>query len=94
VLCCRTGCAPSVSLLPFVTAVEARDFLLKAGPKTQKLPVEPEQAVTKSNRAYAVSSDINERPGGVVTPSFFARSLRMATDLDFEILNFLSASDQ
>jgi hypothetical protein len=41
---------------PIAEEDEARDFLLKTGPKTQKLPVEPEQAVTKSNRAYAVSS--------------------------------------
>ena len=34
-----------------------RDFLLKTGLKSDFGPVEPEQGVTKSNRAYAVSSD-------------------------------------
>jgi hypothetical protein len=41
---------------PIAEEDEAFDFLLKTGPKTQKLPVEPKQAVTKSNRAYAVCS--------------------------------------
>jgi hypothetical protein len=35
----------------------ARDFLLKTGLKSDFGPVEPEQGVTKSNWAYAVSSD-------------------------------------
>ena len=39
-------------------ADEPRDFLLKTGLKSDFGPVEPEQGVTKSNRAYAVSSDI------------------------------------
>jgi hypothetical protein len=34
-----------------------RDFLLKTGLKSDFGPVEPEQGVAKSNRAYAVSSD-------------------------------------
>jgi hypothetical protein len=34
-----------------------RDFLLKTGLKNDFGPVEPEQGVAKSNRAYAVSSD-------------------------------------
>jgi hypothetical protein len=34
-----------------------RDFLLKTGLKSDFGPVEPEQGVAKSSRAYAVSSD-------------------------------------
>jgi hypothetical protein len=34
---------------------------LKTGLKSDFGPVEPEQGVTKSNRAYAVSSDILQR---------------------------------
>jgi hypothetical protein len=36
----------------------ARDFLLKTGLKIDFGSVEPDLSVTKSNRAYAVSSDI------------------------------------
>ena len=39
-------------------ADEPRDFLLKTGLKSEFGSVEPEQGVAKSNRAYAVSSDI------------------------------------
>jgi hypothetical protein len=38
-------------------AYTARDFLLKTGLKSNFGPVEPKQGVTKSNWAYAVSSD-------------------------------------
>jgi hypothetical protein len=45
----------------FRFVVEARDFLLKAGLKSDFASVEseqgPGQGVAKSNRAYAVSSD-------------------------------------
>ena len=37
-----------------------RDFLLKTGLKSDFDSVEPEQGVTKSNRAYAVSSDMEK----------------------------------
>jgi hypothetical protein len=39
-------------------ADEPRDFLLKTGLKSEFGSVEPEQGVAKSNRAYAVSSDM------------------------------------
>jgi hypothetical protein len=39
-------------------AYTARDFLLKTGLKSEFGSVEPKISVAKSNRAYAVSSDI------------------------------------
>jgi hypothetical protein len=39
-------------------ADEHRDFLLKTGLNFDFGPVEPDHSVTKSNRVYAVSSDI------------------------------------
>jgi hypothetical protein len=49
-----------IALFPRCALAEAdahRDHLLKTGLKSDFGPVEPEQGVAKSNRAYAVSSD-------------------------------------
>jgi hypothetical protein len=52
------------TLFPRCALAEAdahRDFLLKTGLKSDVGPVEPDLSVTKSNWAYAVSSDSRHR---------------------------------
>jgi hypothetical protein len=51
-----------------------RDFLLKTGLKSDFGSVEPEQGVTKSNRAYAVSSDSGSMGPRQIVPFRGARA--------------------
>jgi hypothetical protein len=84
-------------------AYTARDFLLKTGLKSEFGSVEPEQGVTKSNRAYAVSSDTKketnahvprQRPSKKPPPTSFPPPPRTCFFFNCIFRRFSASGDQ